>query len=659
MDTNQSEFVNPIGDSITDTRAFCEVLTEASDYSAGDIQVLEGLEPVRKRPAMYIGSTGEKGLHHLVFEAVDNSVDEALAGYCTQVDITIHADNSITCVDNGRGIPTDIVQSEGKSGVEVVMTKLHAGGKFGGSGYKVSGGLHGVGVSCVNALSSRFEVEVWRNGKSWAMAFSKGDVIEPFAETGTSDKTGTRVTFKPDTDIFTETVYQYDILAQRLRELAFLNKGLTINLKDERDGKSDSYVYAGGIVHFVSHLNNNKEPIYPEPIYFHTVRDTTEVEVALQWNKSYTEVIYTFANNINTQEGGSHLVGFKSAITKCINSYSRRKGWLKEKDSNFSGEDVREGIVAVISVKLTNPQFEGQTKTKLGNPEIRSVVESVLEEKLDTFLEENPAFAKNLIDKSMNAYKAREAAKKARETVRRKGILDGITSLPGKLADCSEKDAEKSELYIVEGDSAGGSAKQGRDRHFQAILPLKGKILNVERARIDEVLKNDEIRTMITALGTGIDEDFDVKKLRYHKIIIMTDADVDGSHIRTLILTFFYRYMKNLIEQGHVYIAQPPLYKLKKGKNEVYAYSDGERDSVIASMGGDGVSIQRYKGLGEMNPDQLWETTMDPEYRFMRKVSLQDDFLADDTFNRLMGEDPKLRRDFIEKYAKEVKNLDI
>ncbi len=659
MDTNQSEFVNPIGDSITDTRAFCEVLTEASDYSAGDIQVLEGLEPVRKRPAMYIGSTGEKGLHHLVFEAVDNSVDEALAGYCTQVDITIHADNSITCVDNGRGIPTDIVQSEGKSGVEVVMTKLHAGGKFGGSGYKVSGGLHGVGVSCVNALSSRFEVEVWRNGKSWAMAFSKGDVIEPFAETGTSDKTGTRVTFKPDTDIFTETVYQYDILAQRLRELAFLNKGLTINLKDERDGKSDSYVYAGGIVHFVSHLNNNKEPIYPEPIYFHTVRDTTEVEVALQWNKSYTEVIYTFANNINTQEGGSHLVGFKSAITKCINSYSRRKGWLKEKDSNFSGEDVREGIVAVISVKLTNPQFEGQTKTKLGNPEIRSVVESVLEEKLDTFLEENPAFAKNLIDKSMNAYKAREAAKKARETVRRKGILDGITSLPGKLADCSEKDAEKSELYIVEGESAGGSAKQGRDRHFQAILPLKGKILNVERARIDEVLKNDEIRTMITALGTGIDEDFDVKKLRYHKIIIMTDADVDGSHIRTLILTFFYRYMKNLIEQGHVYIAQPPLYKLKKGKNEVYAYSDGERDSVIASMGGDGVSIQRYKGLGEMNPDQLWETTMDPEYRFMRKVSLQDDFLADDTFNRLMGEDPKLRRDFIEKYAKEVKNLDI
>jgi len=649
-----------IGVDSVNENTLADLLNEdASEYGAEDIQVLEGLEPVRMRPAMYIGSTGEKGLHHLVFEAVDNSVDEALAGVCNHIDVIIHSDNSITCIDNGRGIPTDIVPGEGKSGVEVVMTKLHAGGKFGGSGYKVSGGLHGVGVSCVNALSVRFEVEIWRNGKSWEMAFSKGDVIEPFTETGISNKTGTRVTFKPDPDIFPEIVYQYDILAQRLRELAFLNKGLTINLKDERDGKFDSFFYEGGIVDFVSHLNNNKEPIYPEPIYFHTIKDKTEVEVAFQWNKSYTEVIYSFANNINTQEGGSHLAGLKSAITKCVNNYSRRKGWLKEKDPNFSGEDIREGIVAVISVKLTNPQFEGQTKTKLGNPEIRSFVEGILEEKLDTFLEENPSCAKDIIDKSMSAFKAREAAKKARETVRRKSLLDGVSALPGKLADCSEKDASLCELYIVEGDSAGGSAKQGRDRHFQAILPLRGKILNVERARIDEALKNEEIRTLITALGTGIDDDFDLKKLRYHKVVIMTDADVDGAHIRTLILTFFYRYMKQLIEAGHIYIAQPPLFKLKKGKNEVYAYSDQERDKVMASMGGDGISIQRYKGLGEMNPDQLWETTMDPENRFMRKINLKDDFIADDTFNTLMGDDPKLRKSFIEKYAKEVKNLDI
>lgn len=657
MDIGQDKLVGV--DSVNEETLVDRLNANASEYGAGDIQVLEGLEPVRMRPAMYIGSTGEKGLHHLVFEAVDNSVDEALAGVCTQISVTIHKDNSITCVDNGRGIPTDIVPSEGKSGVEVVMTKLHAGGKFGGSGYKVSGGLHGVGVSCVNALSDPFEVEVWRDGKSWQMTFSKGEVIEPFRSTGNSDITGTRVTFKPDTTIFNETEYQYDILAQRLRELAFLNKGLTINLNDERSGKSDSFFYEGGIVHFVSHLNHHKEPIHQEPIYFHTIKGTTEVEIAFQWNKGYTELIYSFANNINTQEGGSHLVAFKSAVTKCINNYSRRKGWLKEKDSNFSGEDIREGIVAVVSVKLTEPQFEGQTKTKLGNPEIRGIVEGILEEKLDTFLEENPVCAKEIIDKSLNAYKAREAAKKARETVRRKSILDGITSLPGKLADCSDKDPTACELYIVEGDSAGGSAKQGRDRHFQAILPLRGKILNVERARIGEALKNEEIRTLITALGTGIDEDFDISKLRYHKVIIMTDADVDGSHIRTLILTFFYRYMKNLIEEGHIYIAQPPLFKLKKGKNEVYAYSDNERDKVIASMGGDGVSIQRYKGLGEMNPDQLWDTTMDPENRFMRRVSLQDDFIADDTFNTLMGDDPKLRKYFIEKYAKEVKNLDI
>ncbi len=632
----------------------------ALTYGAEDIQVLEGLEPVRVRPAMYIGSTGEKGLHHLVFEVVDNSIDEALAGVCTHIEVTIHNDNSITVSDNGRGIPVDVVHGENKSGVEVVMTKLHAGGKFGGSGYKVSGGLHGVGVSCVNALSEKLTVKVSRDGSLWQMDFERGAVATPLVNLGPSEGTGTTVWFKPDPEIFSELEYQYDVLSQRLRELAFLNKGLTISLIDERGaGKKDVFIYEGGIVHFVSHLNQNREPLNQSVIYFYSKKDMIEVETAFQWNRSYSEDVYSFANNINTHEGGSHLVGFKSSLTKCINKHAREKKWLKEKDANFTGEDVREGLVAVISVKLPNPQFEGQTKTKLGNPEIKSVVESIMEDKFGIFLEENPETAKLIFEKSMSASKARDAAKKAREAVRRKGLLDGVSSLPGKLADCSEKDASKCELYIVEGDSAGGSAKQGRNRHFQAILPLRGKVLNVHRVRTDEALKNEEIRTMITALGTGIDEDFDISKLRYHKIIIMTDADVDGSHIRTLILTFFYHFMRDLISEGHVYIAQPPLFKLKKGKIERYAYSDAERDAVLKEFGDGNIVIQRYKGLGEMNPEQLWETTMDPDNRFMRQVSLHDKVIADDTFNTLMGDDPKLRKNFIEQYAKQVKNLDI
>ncbi|MDQ7822999.1 MAG: DNA topoisomerase (ATP-hydrolyzing) subunit B [Candidatus Eremiobacteraeota bacterium] len=636
-----------------------EPVSDPASYGAEDIQILEGLEPVRMRPAMYIGSTGHKGLHHLVFEVVDNSIDEALAGVCTHIDVIIHPDNSVTVIDNGRGIPVDIVAGAERPAVEVVMTKLHAGGKFGSSSYKVSGGLHGVGVSVVNALAEWLEVEVWRDGKAYRMRFSRGDITSPLEEIGTSETTGTRVSFKPDADIFKETTeFHYEILSQRLRELAFLNKGLSINLIDERTTKSHRFCYEGGIVSFVSHLNQNKDTLHPDPIYLCATKETMEVEVAFQWNTAYLETIYSFANNINTQEGGSHLTGFKAALTKSINLYSRRKGWLKEKDQNLSGEDVREGITAVVSIKIREPQFEGQTKTKLGNPEARAIVESIVEENLDNYLEENPACAKNIVDKSIGALRAREAARKAREIVRRKGALE-ITSLPGKLADCSEKDASRSEIYIVEGDSAGGSAKQGRDRHFQAILPLRGKILNVERARLDRILTNEEIRTMITALGTGIAEDFELKKLRYHRIIIMTDADVDGSHIRTLLLTFFYRYMKQLLEEGHVFIAQPPLYKVKKGKQESYAYSDEEKDRVISEFGGDGVAIQRYKGLGEMNPDQLWETTMDPTNRVMRKVSMEDAVSADEIFTILMGDRPELRRHFIETYAKEVKNLDI
>jgi DNA gyrase subunit B len=632
---------------------------DTKDYSAEDIQVLEGLEPVRKRPAMYIGNTGNAGLHHLVFEVVDNSIDEALAGVCTNVDVIIHQDNSVTVIDNGRGIPVDLVEGLDKSAVEVVMTKLHAGGKFGNRGYKVSGGLHGVGVSVVNALSESLEVEVWRNDRAYRQRFCRGEVCTPLEDIGEAEHTGTRVTFKPDAEIFRETTeFHYEILSQRLRELAFLNKGLSINLSDERTTKHHLFCYEGGIISFVSHLNLNKDTLHTDPIFIHQNKDDIDVEVALQWNTGYMETIYSFANNINTQEGGSHLTGFKAALTKSINLYSRRRGWLKENDQNLSGEDVREGMTAVVSVKLREPQFEGQTKAKLGNSEVRTIVEAVVEEALSNFLEENPSCAKNIIDKSIGALRAREAARKAREIVRRKGALE-ITSLPGKLADCSEKDASKCEIYIVEGDSAGGSAKQGRDRHFQAILPLRGKILNVEKARLDKILNNEEIRTMITAMGTGIGEDFDIKKLRYHSVIIMTDADVDGSHIRTLLLTFFYRYMDQLLKEGHVFVAQPPLYKLKKGKNEVYAYSDEEKDRITTQWGGDGVGIQRYKGLGEMNPDQLWSTTMDPQSRVMRIVTLEDAVSADEIFTILMGDRADLRKTFIETYASEVKNLDI
>lgn len=632
---------------------------EPAHYGAEDIQVLEGLDPVRVRPAMYIGSTGAAGLHHLVFEVVDNSVDEALAGVCTTVDVIIHSDNSVTVIDNGRGIPVDMVPGLDKSAVEVVLTTLHAGGKFGGSGYKVSGGLHGVGLSVVNALSEWLEVEVWRENKAYRQRFSRGEVTSPFEEFGVAEHTGTRVSFKPDAEIFKETTeYHYDILSQRLRELAFLNKGLTINLNDERSQRNHRFWYEGGIASFVAHLNQNKDTLHSEPIYLHQVKDEVDVEVSFQWNTGYLETLYSFANNINTHEGGSHLTGLKAALTKAVNLYSRRRGWLKDGDQNLTGEDVREGITAVVSVKLHEPQFEGQTKAKLGNPEVRSIVEGIIEETLGDFLEENPTYAKNIVDKSIGALRAREAARKAREIVRRKGALE-ITSLPGKLADCSEKDASKCELYIVEGDSAGGSAKQGRDRHFQAILPLRGKILNVEKARLDRMLNNEEIRIMITAMGTGIGNDFDSKKLRYDRIIIMTDADVDGSHIRTLLLTFFYRFMQDLVREGHVYVAQPPLYKLKKGKAEQYAYSDPEKDRIVAQMGGDNVGIQRYKGLGEMNPDQLWSTTMNPENRVMRRIALEDAVSADETFTILMGDKVEPRRAFIENNAHYVKNLDI
>jgi len=647
-------------DSSSTQAAPVEALPEPTHYGAEDIQVLEGLEPVRVRPAMYIGSTGEKGLHHLVFEVVDNSIDEALAGVCDTVDVVIHGDNSVTITDNGRGIPVDPVPGLDKPAVEVVLTTLHAGGKFGGSGYKVSGGLHGVGLSVVNALSEWLEVEVWRDNKAYRQRFTRGEIASPFEECGVSESTGTRVSFKPDPEIFKETtVFHYDILSQRLRELAFLNKGLTIRLSDERvENKSNRFWYEGGIASFVSHLNQNKDTLHSEPIYLHQVKDEVSVEVAFQWNTGYLETLYSFANNINTQEGGSHLTGFKAALTKAVNVYSRRRGWLKESDQNLTGEDVREGITAVVSVKLHEPQFEGQTKAKLGNPEVRSIVEGIIEVTLGDFLEENPTYAKNIVDKSIGALRAREAARKAREIVRRKGALE-ISSLPGKLADCSEKDASKCELFIVEGDSAGGSAKQGRDRHFQAILPLRGKILNVEKARLDKMLNSEEIRIMITALGTGIGNDFDTKKLRYDRIIIMTDADVDGSHIRTLLLTFFYRHMRDLVKEGHIFVAQPPLFKLKKGKAEQYAYSDDEKDRIIAQMGGDNVGIQRYKGLGEMNPDQLWATTMNPENRVMRKVTLEDEVNADGIFTILMGDKVEPRRAFIETHARYVKNLDI
>lgn len=630
----------------------------SADYGADQIQVLEGLEAVRKRPGMYIGSTSSRGLHHLVYEVVDNAIDEALAGYCDKIIVTIGKEDTITVLDNGRGIPVDMHET-GKPAVEVIMTVLHAGGKFGGGGYKVSGGLHGVGVTVVNALSDWMHVEVSKDGKLYEIKFERGETVTALHQIGTSESNGTKVSFKPDGTIFEETVFHYDILRTRLRELAFLNKGLSIILADEREGqeKEETFHFEGGIISFVEQLNKNKDPFH-DPVYIEGSRDTTVVEICFQYNTAYNENIFAFVNNINTQEGGTHLAGFRSGLTRSINEYARKNNILKDNDDNLSGEDVREGLTAVISIKLTEPQFEGQTKTKLGNSEVRGIVEGIFSDHLDTFFEENPATGKKVVEKAITAARAREAARKARELTRRKNALE-VSSLPGKLADCALKDNENTEIYIVEGDSAGGSAKQGRDRQFQAILPLKGKILNVEKARLDKILSNDEIRAMITAFGAGIGGDFDLDKRRYGRIIIMTDADVDGAHIRTLLLTFLYRYMKAFIEEGKVYIAQPPLYLLKKGRQSWYLYSDQEMDNKLAEIGRDGIGIQRYKGLGEMNPEQLWETTMNPETRTLLRVEVEDAMEADRIFNELMGDKVEPRREFIERNALSVRNLDI
>ncbi|WP_041902392.1 DNA topoisomerase (ATP-hydrolyzing) subunit B [Caldibacillus thermoamylovorans] len=634
---------------------------QETSYNADQIQVLEGLEAVRKRPGMYIGSTSSRGLHHLVWEIVDNSIDEALAGFCTQIDVIIEEDNSITVKDNGRGIPVDIQEKVGRPAVEVIHTVLHAGGKFGGSGYKVSGGLHGVGASVVNALSSEFEVYVHRNGKIHYQKYSRGLPLFDLKVVGETDHTGTTTHFTPDPEIFTETVeFDFDTLAKRIRELAFLNKGLRITLEDKRgEYRKKEFHYEGGIKSYVASLNKSKTVLFEEPIYIEAERDGIQIEISIQYNDGYTSIIYSFANNIHTYEGGTHESGFKAALTRVINDYARKNGILKDKDENLSGEDVREGIVAIISIKHPNPQFEGQTKTKLGNSEARTITDALFSEAFEKFLLENPSVARKIVDKGILAARARLAAKKAREVTRRKNVLE-ISSLPGKLADCSSNDASICELYIVEGDSAGGSAKQGRDRHFQAILPLRGKILNVEKARLDRILSNNEVRSMITAIGTGIGEDFDISKARYHKIVIMTDADVDGAHIRTLLLTFFYRFMRQIIEAGYVYIAQPPLYKVQQGKRVEYVYNDSQLEDVLKSLpGSPKPGIQRYKGLGEMNPEQLWETTMDPANRTLLQVQLDDAIEADETFEMLMGEQVEPRRKFIEDNAVYVKNLDI
>ncbi|WP_373315899.1 DNA topoisomerase (ATP-hydrolyzing) subunit B [Cohnella xylanilytica] len=634
--------------------------SQQQTYDESQIQVLEGLEAVRKRPGMYIGSTSGKGLHHLVWEVVDNSIDEALAGYCTQIQVIIHEDNSITVIDNGRGIPVGEHPKMKRSTLEVVMTVLHAGGKFGGEGYKVSGGLHGVGISVVNALSEMVVVKVKREGHIHMQEYRRGVPQYDLKIIGDTEETGTETRFKPDPEIFTETTeYDYDTLAGRIRELAFLNKGIQISLTDERTGMSETFKYDGGIIEFVQFLNKTREPLHELPIYVEGTKDYIQCEIAMQYNDGYTENIYSFANNINTHEGGTHESGFKSALTRIINDYARKAGLVKESESNLTGDDVREGLTAIISVKIPEPQFEGQTKTKLGNSEVRGIVESLLAEKLLEFMNENPSVARKVVEKSLQASRAREAARKARELTRRKSALE-VSSLPGKLADCSSKDASISELFIVEGDSAGGSAKSGRDRHFQAILPLRGKILNVEKARLDRILSNMEIRAIITALGTGIGDDFDLSKARYHKIVIMTDADVDGAHIRTLLLTFFYRYMRKLIEAGYVYIAQPPLYKVERGKVIRYAMNEAERDAIIAEFGeGAKINVARYKGLGEMNAEQLWETTMDPESRTMLQVRIEDGMKADLLFDTLMGDNVEPRRDFIHQYARSVKDLDV
>lgn len=627
-------------------------------YEAEQIQVLEGLEAVRKRPGMYIGSTGSRGLHHLVWEVVDNSIDEALVGACKNIKITVHPDNSVSVEDDGRGFPVGIHPKLGKPAVEVALTVLHAGSKFGGGGYKVSGGLHGVGVSVVNALSEWLEVEVKREGKVFYQKYERGNPVTELKIIGSTRQTGTKIVFKPDDQIFDELEYSFETLEYRLRELAFLNKGIRISLKDERENLEKNFQFEGGIISFVKFLNRNRQVLYKEPIYFEAKKDDVDVEIALQYNDGYAESIFSFVNNINTMEGGSHMIGFKSAVTKAINDYGRKYKFIKENDANLIGEDVREGMSCVISIKLTDPQFEGQTKTKLGNPEVRGIIDSIVTENLEAFLEENPSDAKIILDKALTAARARDAAKKARELTRRKTVLES-TTLPGKLADCSEKDPKLCEIYIVEGDSAGGSAKQGRDRKFQAILPLRGKILNVEKARLDKILSSDTIRSMITAFGAGISDDFCIEKMRYGKIIMMTDADVDGSHIRTLLLTFFYRYMFPLIEAGCVYIAQPPLYRIRKKNKDYYAYDDKELENIFKQIGREGSSIQRYKGLGEMNAEQLWDTTMNPETRTLLQVTMEDAIAADEIFTVLMGDKVEPRREFIEYNAKYVRNLDV
>ena len=636
---------------------------KGGQYTAGQIQVLKGLEAVRKRPGMYIGSTSARGLHHLVYEVVDNSIDEAMGGYCTEVSVTIHEDNSITVVDDGRGIPVDIHPTEKVPGVELAMTTLHAGGKFDKDSYKVSGGLHGVGVSVVNALSEWLEVEVHRDGRRHHQRFERGIKTKELEDLGPAKGTGTRVTFKPDHEIFSELVYSWEVLSNRLRELAFLNKGLKIVLADEReDAQREEYKYDGGLAEYVAYLRGGRQAIHENVCYFEVSKPEAEIELALQYDEGFSENTHTFVNNINTHEGGAHLTGFKAALTRTINDYARRNKIFK-KDESLSGEDVREGLTCVLSVRVMEPQFEGQTKTKLGNSEVRGAVEAAVNEHLQIFLDENPKAAKAMIEKSLQASRAREAARRARDLARKKSALEGGV-LPGKLADCSINDPSMTEIYLVEGDSAGGSAKQGRDRAYQAILPLKGKILNVERARIDKILSNDEIRAIITAIGAGIRDEFDLDSARYHKVVIMTDADVDGAHIRTLLLTFFFRQMPELIEAGYVYIAQPPLYRLQKGRQELYAYNEQERVEFIKRLGGSpndtkGIRIQRYKGLGEMNPDQLWKTTMDPESRTIMQVQIEDAAIASSLFDRLMGDEVEPRRQFIEKNAKYVKNLDV
>ncbi|MBD3236132.1 MAG: DNA topoisomerase (ATP-hydrolyzing) subunit B [Candidatus Eisenbacteria bacterium] len=642
-------------------------------YGAEDIQVLKGLDGVRRRPSMYIGSTGSRGLHHLVYEVVDNSIDEALAGTCDRIIVTMHRDGSVSVDDNGRGIPTDIHKEQGRPAVEVVMTMLHAGGKFDDKSYKVSGGLHGVGVSVVNALSEWLEVTVYQKGAVFHQRYQRGIPAADLDVCGTTERRGTLIRFQPDPKIFDDTEFTYDVIAYRLRELAFLNRGLRITLRQEPSAeetdealeaegayaRETTYHYEGGLLAFVAFLNEGKTALHPEPIYISREREDCQIEVALQYTDAYAESIYSYVNNINTIEGGTHLAGFKAALTRCLNGFGLKSGVIKEGRESLSGEDVREGLSAVLSVKLRDPQFEGQTKTKLGNSEVKGLVESVVGENLTDYLENHEAIARLLIEKSLSAARAREAARKARELARRKNLLDS-GSLPGKLADCAERDPERAELFIVEGDSAGGSAKQGRDRRFQAILPLKGKILNVEKARPDRALANEEIRTLITAIGTGFGEtEFEINKLRYHKIIIMTDADVDGAHIRTLLLTFFYRYMRQLIDEGHIYIAQPPLYRVSKSKKEWYAYNDAERDGILEEIGRRGFHLQRYKGLGEMNPEQLWHTTMDPEHRHLLAVSSEDAAEADRIFSILMGDQVGPRRQFIEENALRVRNLDV